>query len=369
MRRALLALIMLGTLALPAGAGVTQSPVATMPGRQYPAELAFAEVPDLQNYCSTESNPIMLPALGVAQLRGMAADLIAFRPSFVLQVGDLTDNTGGADQNGTASDADDPDTYVTTPAQYAEWTCVKENFFDLLDAAGIPWLAASGNHDSYRDFERIFPRATFLLESYAYAAQNDVDRWHAGFSDTEQRAALFETPIGPICAVTGDYAMNPAGGTLDTTFVSANIGCGAGHPTIGVRHFDVISAAMGYGDVANAELFMGLYGHVTPTQPGIMQSVSIEDDGSGEALEVFSNSQEVSLACGGGATDGTSMHTGVTWWTLIRVIPSANKIVVQARNPHYGGAASDPACGNTYQNGESTFSPALCTRFPSLKGC
>ncbi len=331
--------------------------------------LTYAAVPDLQNYCSSQVNVASLPALGITHLRAMANDIITVRPAFVVQVGDVTDSTGGSDQNGVAADADDPDTFVTMPSRYSEVTCVKENFFDLLDAAGIPWIAVSGNHDSYRDFERGFPRATFMAKSYGFAAQNEVDRWHTGWNDTEERAALFSTPIGPICVVGGDYAMDPAGGTLDATFVSTNIGCGGSTPTILVRHYGIMDSVMGVRSAANAEIFMGVFGHITPQQPGIMQSMTMINPTSGQMANLFTNSQEVSLSCGVAATDGTSMHTGVSWWTVVAITPSASTVAVQARNPLFSGAATDPSCGNTYQNTVLTFSPNLCTRFPSMTGC
>ena len=285
--------------------------------------LVIAAVPDLQNYCSSEVLKIQKRSVGIDQLRQLTRDVIATKPDFVLQVGDLSDTTGGPDQNGVAADADDPDTFVTTPERYAqEMACVKENFFDALDAAGIPWLAVSGNHDSYRDFERALPAAAFLAKPYAYAVQSRVDAWHKGFTDTEQRAALFPTPIGPICAVGGDFTMD----ATDQAWVAAQIGCGASHPTISLRHWGACLDAMGLGKPENAEIFLCLDGHVTPKIPGVMQNANVRKlRGGFEALDVFTNSQEVSLACGGGNTDGTSMHTGVGWWTLIRVVPGEER--------------------------------------------
>jgi hypothetical protein len=63
------------------------------------------------------------------------------------------------------------------------------------------------------------------------------------------------------------------------------------------------------------------------------------------------------------------MHTGVGWWTLIRVAPSRNEVTITARSPLFPGKDSDPKCGNTYRNGSFTFAPSLCSRFPGLRGC
>lgn len=329
--------------------------------------LVIAAVPDLQNYCSSELLKIQKRSLGIEQLQKLTQDVIAMKPDFVLQVGDITDNTGGPDQNRVGADADDPDTFVTTPARYREEIdCVKENFFDRLDAAGIPWLAVSGNHDSYRDFERGLPAAAFMAKSWGYAVQSRQDAWHKGFADTEQRAALFQTSIGPICAVGGDYTMD----AIDKAWVAKQIGCGAGHPTISLRHYGACSAEMGVNRAENAAVFLCLWGHAVPRIPGVMQEVKlVKTPGGFEALDVFTNSQEVSLNCGGGKTDGTSMHTGVGWWTLIRVVPARSEVTVTARSPIFPGKDTDPKCGNTYRNGTFTFAPSLCSRFPDLPGC
>jgi len=348
------------------GLALALLPAHAAPAADPPA-LLIAAVPDLQNYCSSEVLKIQKRSVGIDQLRKLTRDVIAMKPDFVLQVGDITDTTGGPDQNGVSADADDPDTFVTTPERYAqEVICVKENFFDALDAAGIPWLAVSGNHDSYRDFERALPAAAFLAKPYAFAVQSRVDVWHKGFTDTEQRAALFQTPIGPICAVGGDYTMD----STDQAWVEKQIGCGASHPTIALRHYGACLDAMGLAKPENAEIFLCLDGHVVPKIPGVMQDVNLRKTRGGfEALDVFTNSQKVSLACGGGNTDGTSMHTGVGWWTLIRVIPGESALTVTARSPLFPGKDGDPSCGNTYVNGTWKLDPSFCSRFPGGPGC
>ena len=63
------------------------------------------------------------------------------------------------------------------------------------------------------------------------------------------------------------------------------------------------------------------------------------------------------------------MHTGVGWWTLIRVAPGKNAVSVTARSPLFPGKDNDPSCGNTYRNGTFEFEPSLCSRFPGGPGC
>src|SRR5262252_3154405 len=94
-----------------------------------------------------------------------AQDIIEWRPDFVIQVGDLTDSTGGSDQQGAARLADDPNSahctthpYVpycpsdpaacncTNQAQDSEWQRIRQGLFDKLDAAGIPHIETLGNH-------------------------------------------------------------------------------------------------------------------------------------------------------------------------------------------------------------------------------
>lgn len=367
--RALRSLLLAAALLLAdaAGANITPAPPTprTYVGRQYTAELWICVIPDVQNYCSSAiglANPTVADyAEGVRQLAIMSADIIAMRCDFALQVGDIQDQAGS-----TGNDATDGDHYVTNPARYAEATCIRENLFDKLDEAGIPWLAVTGNHDSYRDFERAFPRSEFLLKSYAYSAQNEVDRWHAGFSDTEQRAALFSTSVGPVCAVGSDYVLDAAGGTLDVDYQTASYGCGAGHPTIGVRHWGVMA---GMSSAANNEVFMVLNGHKTSPPP--YQTVTDTAQAGGfHTIDVLTNSQESSLDCGAGThNDGTSVHTGTGWWTTVQIVPEANVVAIQARDSLRGGQAGPSRCGWTYNNAVVNLATSLCTRFPTMVGC
>lgn len=329
----------------------------------------IAVIPDTQNYCSSSPIGAGTPnaaelAIGPAQLDILVNDVIAWGPDFVVQVGDVGDQAGS-----DSDDRTDADNFTTDAAKYAESTCAKTHLFDRLDGAGIPWLISPGNHDSYRDFERVFTRAAFLATSYDYSAQNEMDRFHAGFNDTEERAALMPSPIGTICVVSADYVLDPAGGTLDDTYAQGAIGCGASRPTIGVRHY---GALPGMSVAGNSEVFMRVNGHSTPTQPGQMQTFSVYSTAGGfEILDLFTNSQEQSLSCGStdSARTGADVHTGVTWWTMVEIVPAENAIFIQARGPLYGAVSQDWACGNTYQNGVATFAPSFCTRFPGGPGC
>jgi len=338
--------------------------------------LRIAVIQDLQNYCSSVPGPTTPNAEELAEGRRMLGilvrDVISMKPDIVLQVGDLADQ-----DSSNGDDATDLDNYtlgLSNPAAaaiYNELVCIKENFFDHLDDAGIPWIEAFGNHDSYRDVERAYPRDDFMALSYAYAAQEEVDRYHAGYSDTEERAALFTTPIGPLCVVTADFVNSS---DLDQSFVNTNIGCGAGRPTIVLSHdlIDVTGNNPPFAAAGNSEVFAHVYGHLTPTQPGTWQSATKATVAGGfEVVALFTNSQEGSRSCGATSTvrDGSDVHTGNTWWATLTIDPTANSITVQARNPYYGGIAFDPKCGNTYQNKQFALSPSFCTRFAGGPGC
>src|SRR5262245_2786946 len=173
--------------------------------------LRVAIIPDTQNYVTagdpndgangaTMANRQML-------LEQMVSAIITWRPAFVIQVGDMTDFTGGCDQisggfvcqTGAGRIADDPNSYPD--GYWREWDRIKTQLFNRLDAAGIPHFEVIGNHDSCLEFERWFPAASFLTKPWGYAVDSrpSLCGSDTGFggggptTDTSHRAALFQT--------------------------------------------------------------------------------------------------------------------------------------------------------------------------------
>ena len=337
--------------------------------------LSFAGVPDLQNYCSAwdptadvqpPGVPLFNRAEGIRQLRALANDIVAERPEFVIQVGDWTDTTGGADQgNGTWGQTDDPDTFTTRRDRYVgEWQCVLDNFVRIIEAAGIPMLGVLGNHDSCVDHERAFPVAAFRLASYYFSDSSRASRCGGSFTDTVQRAALFSTSIGNICAVAIRSAEDDDDAT-DIAYVNGAVGCGGSWPTIDVRHASESSAD--YQGVANSENFLTMGGHIVPL--GLQTSIFVTAGGH-EVADVVQDWQEQSLNCQQPVAGGSGMHTGVGWWVKYRLVPRTSQLYVQARSPLFGGDAANPCSyPGTQANAVLTYSPTLCSRFPTLKGC
>jgi hypothetical protein len=342
--------------------------------------LTFCGIPDLQNYCaswdpSADSVPPQADrAEGIRQLRLMAEDIIAERPEFCIQVGDITDTTGGSDSDGTAGHLDDLDNYVVNRARYdGEWQCVYDNLFKLLYAANIRVLEDNGNHDSCIDHERTLPAATFATRSYYHSHQARAARCGSGgtHTDTMQRAALFTTSIGNICAVAGRFngAENDA---TDIAWVNAAVGCGGTTPTILSNHNGLGFTDATYGGAANSEVFAALSGHFTPLGlGGSLQTAS----GGHQLASIGLNWQESSRNCQNYPTpsdQGAAMHTGVGFWVKFRLVPRTSTLHMHARSPVFGGA-NKVRLGCNYneitQNGALTFSPTLCSRFPTLKGC
>jgi len=166
-----------------------------------------------------------------------------------------------------------------------------------------------------------------------------------------------------------------------------NIGCGAALPTIIARH-SLANESSWMSNAANSEVFMTAEAHfvdLTPPMETMVDPGPYTSFGGFQYMLGGWNWQEASLGgptgghCSNPATqdDGRCMHTGLAWWTVVRVVPATNRIYVQARSPWFGGAATShlpalyvngPAVGVSGQK-EVVFSPSLCTRFPGMTGC
>jgi hypothetical protein len=344
-------------------------------------EIRIALIPDPQNYCTTariDANKFQVydEKLAMEQLDAQIRDVIAQRPAFALVLGDLTDTTGGPDQNRAAGNQDDPNS-AAFPND-AEWKCYVEHVPKPLEAAGIPYLEITGNHDSCVDYERWRPRAAFLEKPWAHAAESIPGACGKDFANTEQRAALFPTPLTPICVVGVDY--RSASGRGERDFILANAGCGGGHPTIVLRHSQA-AAPQWMSNRALKDVFMTAEGHfvtrlpfMTMLDPGPLRSPA-----GYSYVRAGINMQEISMNGNGkGCRDasrvakGSCMHTGLSWWGLVTVTPARSQVVIKARAPWLGGRTDShlPALYTVPFSGKKlTLEPAWCERFPKTQGC
>jgi hypothetical protein len=330
--------------------------------------LRLCLIPDTQNYCSSSPTGLSNPSIaeqnaGPEAAAYLVADIISLQPDFCIQLGDIADQAGS---NNT--DDEDADNKVTNPPKWSEYECIKKHIATPLKNAGIRVLWLTGNHDSYLDVENAFSRAEFLAEDFAYSAQNEINRWVVGKNDTEQRTALFQSGIGPICAVTGDYTIDSAGGTLDVDYMDANIGCGAGWPTIGASHAGSISII--YDSTEHYEVFLNAYGHFINGSALDAQFVTVT--GGFTYANVFTNGQEAFYGCAFNDNPPRPpewlIHTGVGHWTFVDIIPSLNSIYVQSRNS-LDHIWNDHHCNYALSALRSTFALPFCTRFPAARGC
>jgi hypothetical protein len=366
-RRALASLLLLACSAAPSRAAD-------------PHPIRIALIPDPQNYCSTDrldakGFQIHDEKIALEQLDAQIDDVIAQRPDFALVLGDLTDTTGGPDQNRAGGNRDDASS-AGLPRD-AEWSCYVEHVPKRLEAAKIPYLEVTGNHDSCVDYERWRPRAEFLKRPWAYAAEALAGGCGKDLPNTEQRAALFPTPATPICVIGVDYNSNT--GTAEREFVAANLGCGGDHPTIILRHSN---AAQGrwMDDAANDAIFMTVEGHFV----GRLPFTTMSDPGPRTARGGFQyvyamiNMQEVSeggrgtpCAKAAQAPRGSCMHTGLSWWALATIAPATSAIAIEPRAPWLGGRSTShlPALYPVPGPRAVTLSPSWCERFPRTKGC
>ena len=339
----------------------------------------IAIIPDVQNYVTLYDFPDHpeLVQYRDAELASMVDSIIAWRPSFVIQVGDMTDSTGGCDQNPppnwchSNSDGymDDDPNDLNGPWD-GEWSAIKTKLFDRLDAAGIPHLEVIGNHDSCVDFENHFPASVFQGRPWFYALDSrpsgcsgDIaNGGQVAITDTSHRAALFSTPIGPICVIGLPFMgrNNPGPSrNIDVAWLGSNIGCGANRPTIIVQHGgfspDVkYASAATISDATKQMVIAEVHGHSIDS-PGLNQVVGslFGPDFGWNAVSIFANWQErpnppdgISLTVTGPNQAVAAIHTGGSWWARWTLEPVSNlglQSSVQAWNPYYGGIDEPPA--------------------------
>lgn len=354
-------------------AGVLAPATVERPGNG-PMQAVIGLIPDPQNYCSVQDPHLYNAKLAMEMLDAQVADVIALRPDFVLVLGDLTDSSGGSNEN-----LNSDDTSSAGLARDSEWTCFRSHVWTPLRAAGIPVHLITGNHDSCVDFERHFPKAEWNALPYAYSVESGINDCSAGgVENTEQRSAIFETPIGDICVVGADYGRATFATDIDA-YVDANIGCGAGLPTIVARHSGAQDAGW-MGAAANSEVFMTAEAHFVGSLPfdTMLDFGPFASGGGFQYLRAALNMQEVHLGGNGVLTcpgagvpepNGFCMHTGLSWWATVTIQPAIDKATILARAPWFGGSSSSslPALYTVDGNKSVTFD--WCTRFPGGPAC
>ena len=341
--------------------------LATPARAQTSARIAI--VPDVQNYVTSIDDPNAdASPYRAAELAAMVRSIIDWRPAFVIQVGDLTDSTGGCDQNPPQEEeslcgktpntcgaltcglmGDDPNDAPVggkPNPRDGEWSKIKSQLFDRLDTAGIPHFEVPGNHDSCVDWERYFPARTYESRPWAKAFRASTGLataadWRTGMcsgdvahggqtaiTDTSQRGALFDTPLGSICVLGLPFAGPSAG--IDTGWLTATIGCGAQRPTIIVEHgglrTSVANAIQALPNASQLLIVAVVYGHYTasPTPAVTQMGQGLSPLWGGQmtgvfgTLYVFANWQENSFGVPGthaGPNGAVAQnHSGLSWW-------------------------------------------------------
>jgi len=322
----------------------------------------IAIVPDVQNYVTTIDPGD--DAVRVELLDAMVRDIVAWSPDFVVQVGDLTDSTGGPDQGTTGWLDDDPNTQGRP--NDPEWKRIRTRMFDRFDAAGIPHLEVVGNHDSGVGYARYFPAAEFQARPYFYALLTRKPAWSDPIADTTQRAALMPTPVGTICVIGLPFEGQRQAG-IDTAWLVATIGCGSGRPTILVQHGGltgpVLAALSGAPPDTRALVIASAEGHFVCTGCVMMSQAPYQTAGLEHALRIRANWQETSFGPPGGTN-----HTGLSWWAQWTLDPKAGTSTLTARNPYLGISNARLDAGYRNQNGAIALPFGDCTRFSCAEG-
>lgn len=316
----------------------------------------------MQNYVTTIDPGD--DSVRVKLLDAMVRDILAWKPDFVVQVGDLTDSTGGPDQGTTGWLDDDPN--MQGRPNDAEWKRIRTRMFDRFDAASIPHLEVTGNHDSGVDYGRWFPAEEFQARPYFYALLSRKPAWQDKIADTTQRAALMPTPIGTICVIGLPFEGQRQSG-IDTDWLVAKIGCGAGRPTILVQHggvtHPVIAALVRAPAETRAVVIGSVEGHFTCTGCVMMSQTVARTAGLKDALQIRANWQETSF----GAPGGTN-HTGMSWWAQWTIDPKAGTSTLTARNPYLGMSNAPIDAGYRNENGTIPLAFDGCARFTCAGG-
>lgn len=372
-------------------AGVSQIPqpiIVRGQSNARPRTARIAIIGDPQNYFSRVDALVGGNLAVAAELARLEIDdIIAYRPDFVLIVGDLTDGPSSGDENcGAWRMIDDLDLATTSilgqpPGYFSpSWVDVRQKMYDRLIAAGLPVFTVLGNHDSCVEYERYFPPGEW--NGYTQWSAESFPRSNAcggattlacgSFSgsathtDTSSRKALYPTPIGTICVL--GMAENAA--DLDAPWLRGKIGCGSDRPTIVMSHagggLDTL-VSTGVSTTQKNDVIADVFGHYTPNPDiGVDAYFSFQVAHGGAIVphvrDIFANAQEQISGDIGGF--GGISHTGMSWWWSWEIDPAANTAQLQAHNPYLGGSSQPIPQGRSFMgNTTQTFSYSWCTRF------
>lgn len=166
---------------------------------------------------------------------------------------------------GDLMDTGDADTNPPTARDLKEWANVNL-FLNTLDAYGVPWIAAKGNHDS----EILFQQINARLNASPYFYNDSAD----GLS----HALLIPTRAGQkMCLIA--ITDTPSESVGNDAFLNANVGCGGNHPTIFMSHSAVANSqtvttcsasSSAYTNLVTAgkeKVWLVFAGHTTPNPP------------------------------------------------------------------------------------------------------
>jgi len=136
-----------------------------------------------------------------------------------------------------------------------------EEFWDIVDASGIPYMPLLGNHEPWRCVEKLLAHLNYTAKPWFYS-QDIADPNANGISNTIKVDIAGET----FCAA--GVADNAAGYVLNEAYCDAAIGCGGDYPTILTAHGASVGAGFEPGpydkcvnDVNNSEVIAVAGGH------------------------------------------------------------------------------------------------------------
>ena len=294
------------------------------------------------------------------------------KPDFILVVGDDQDT-------GENYDASVP--FGSVPIEVrGEAAAYWANFFSIIDASGIPWMTARGNHDAVKVWENYFNRAFFSTKP-----------WFFDGSDTTHEFAIRPTMSDgrQMCVVSLECAGNAAA----LTDVNNWIGCGASLPTIMLGHIitdcdgvhvshssvstepacNVLTTRNWYNDAiniaANNEIVGAVSGHFTSCSPinNIYQFSTPSNFAGGEDIfDIFEDQQENGRREGPNISPyGQTANDGAGLVYKVCTIDRSNSTVsCYDWSPWLRSKTSDAPAVWNMSSGSSTYSPTWATRFP-----
>lgn len=283
----------------------------------------------------------------------------------IISLGDMNDIDN-------AEIAVDP-SYGSLTAKRAREVDTVSDFWQIIKASGIPYLPLRGNHDGRSLYQRLMTTVlSFSSSSFYYGIEP---------SRQIQYGIVFPTATGKSFCVLGGNSQQSSDTAINNTeasWLNANIGCGAGLPTIIVQHESVqfggafgTSATPSWATItangANTPLIMIAGGHYTPATPG--QEAYFVDPGAGgfSYFKLVSDYQEmnrhgnalVETPMGVSASDGA----GDTY-TIMRIQPQVSKVSFQAWSPYWQSSPDPQVAGGVYTPTRYSFDYNFDGAFP-----